>query len=537
MRGLAPGDSIVFDDETKKLEVWSTRQNASKDSPEWEAGLVTQLPQTSVGIKDLTNATQLHHDSASCGYLIEPMSEVGSDEKSWTKRKAYVPLHQIRPFAFYKEFLKGTKASEYHPTVINSLEIMSSFSLVERYHFRGLWPSATVFSRGLYLGPELLMVGDTVRLRPATDHKATEISDIMRITSFKLKLIHLDAADNPEYDNVDGMTKKRDAAFDSCLHISGVAFTKDPVRAWGSSRLPTAVAANIVPKGTAGYGDWYNLHDPSKRWEIPFSQVVGRCFEAEALQQWFYDYDSPKILKDTTPVKSTSLRKAFSQPSSQNSLANKSVADISKGFTGIEAARKLSRNRDTRIDTSNGKTWFWADSRVEQLDLHEVRNVTVTSSVNGKPVREPQAWMRALLIRQKGPGFRTKLTLEEQESYHHASVAVKPRGRPTNASKSLLAASAAGAELEGTSSESETTPGLAGLAGEQVVASSNEDEEVMDAVEEPRNVGREEPVQRTAGLHRLADMHEALGDSSQDSDGSAGKTEALLKSFQSRRSR
>jgi len=433
VRELPREYGIGIDPDTKMFRSFDIREPTPNWPIRWEAGLVTQLPKEPVGTSDLLAEPKKELQVSFSGYRVEPVSEVTENDKPWSKRHTYVPLHQLRPFVFYRELLKGLKPAEYHPTIVNTLEIMCSLSLIERYHFKGTWPSATVFSRGAYLGSELVMVGDTIRLLPTGDQNPSGITDTMRITSIKSKLIHLDALENPDYDPI----HNADRTFDVCIHFAGMAYTQDPSRAWGP-KPPIPTDADVLPHGLAEYGGWYPLHDAAKRWEVPFSQVAGRLFEVEAAEKWF-------AATDPTQVPAASFAAINKATASQDGSTFEQI-DISLGIRGLCKARAYSKSHDKRIKLNSGKSWFWADTRVEQLDLREINGIPVTDYLYGAPTRDVKAWRRALLNRAKGAGFTLKMTREEEDEY--AQAVGRGRARPKESHNGMLTASAMGAEAD-----------------------------------------------------------------------------------------
>jgi len=480
VRGLQPQNYVFLEPQSKVFQIWNVEAQSFVGNPIWEAGLVTQAPQESIAMSDLIAEEVKQHSVIYSGYRIEPLSEVGSPEKPWSKHSAYVPLHQIRPFVFYREALRKVDPRNYHVTVTHALEVMGSFALIERWHFKGTWPSATIYNRGLYIGSEMLLVGDLVRLIPMGDTSSTEVTDIMRITSIKTRLLHLDAGENPEFDPVDpteegAQTQSR--TYDVCIHVSGTAFTRDFSRAWGSDRLPLDPSSSNLPSDIAGYGDWYPMNDPAKRWEVPFHRVLGRCYESEAMRKWFSSKvsDLPAV-----PRFSAVNQGHLTQPSLDDQDDFGTLSDISKGLKGVLAARKYSTKRDKRIDLDGGKSWFWADNRVEQLDLHEVNGVPVARYTPGKSLRDPEAWKRAVKIRAKGTAFRPKMS--KDEIIRHAYSAGQGKGSGMHSS-SMVANSAIGmavAEDDDNEEEDESEDdGLDSIPARAETDPTQEDDDLM----------------------------------------------------------
>ncbi|GME36612.1 Transcription-silencing protein Clr2 [Neofusicoccum parvum] len=247
---------------------------------------------------------------------------------------------------------------------------MSSFSLVERQHFKGTWPTASITCRGIYIGSELLLTGDTVRLMP--NQQGAAVTDVLQITSIKLNLMNLDTASDDDYD--------QKHPYNSAVHITGKAYTLDPTRA--ASRIPlTETERNGSPLG--GYDEeWYWLHAPEKSLRIPFSRVLGRCFEAEAMDLLF--------------------------PSKSSGFDDDQGPGLSRGVEGIYRSRHYSSHNYLKID--KGKSWFWGDSRAEALDLATVNGLEVGRHDKS---RDPKTWRKTIKIMEGSAGLEDKLALRK----------------------------------------------------------------------------------------------------------------------------
>ncbi|PNS21628.1 hypothetical protein CAC42_987 [Sphaceloma murrayae] len=433
VRGLGPAQIIVYENERRSYAVWDTKQEMLIEMPRWEAGVVTEVPRESISEGDLVQEQRKQYQVNYSGYRIEPLPSIGQDEKHWSKRAVHVRLHEIRPFFLYREVQKNIRPANYHPTIGHALTAMSSFCLLERYHFKGIWPSASIFCRGIYIGAELIVCGDTVRLLPSGLSPGTsQVWDVVKITAIKLKLIHLDARENPDYYDYTRKTSDLGREYDCCVHIEGVGFTMDQSRAWGMGKLALVKDDVDIPAIIHGYGDWYRLHDPAKRWKVPFSKVLGRCVEAEAMKLWFSSVAGGSQLPASQGFAPINV-----PTSVPDSVVPETAVDISKGFKDMTTARKFAKARDPRLADSKHKEWFWADHRSEQLDLQEVKGQAVQDYVHGRPTRDVDAWRRALSIREKGAGHKAKL---DPMSY--------VPGRPSSLSASLIAASAVGSAVD-----------------------------------------------------------------------------------------
>lgn len=397
---------VAYDSESNSFQTWDRAEQAFTGTPSWSAGIVTEIPQEKVDIADLVmEEGGKEHQVNYSGFRIELYPQAGSDDKMWSKRSTYKPLHLIRPFIFYKDYLKGIKPVEWHPTLGFALTIMSSLCVVDKYHFKGIWPSATVFNKGIYLGAELLVVGDAVRLMPSKEADPTQVTSVMKMTSIKMKLINLDAAENPDFDPVDEEDKGMHQDYRTCIHICGIALTNDPARAWGMGKLPIDVASSGIATGLTG--KWYYLHDPERRWEVPFMQVMGRYYEDDAVRLWF-SRKAPSSTLPPVPTFAAVNRPEMNIPDHGDAIDGE--ADLGKGLKGLQMGRSYSIRHDERIRRTDGKSWFWADTRVEQLDLHEFKGQAVNrlAEPDTRSWRDTRAWKRAHKIREKGAGFTLK---------------------------------------------------------------------------------------------------------------------------------
>ncbi|KAF9635892.1 Transcription-silencing protein Clr2 [Lasiodiplodia theobromae] len=361
---------ICFDDATGQYKVWSTVQRRFGSHPRWEAGVITQAAAETPRVEDLTTETEKQYQRNYSGFRVELIPDPNSPLKQLSKQHKYLPLTAIRPFAFWSEFLCGISEDDWHPTIKHAFTAMSSFSLVEKQRFVGTWPTASVACRGIYIGSELVLCGDTVRLMPR--QQGADVTDILKITSIKLNFVNLDTASDDDYD--------QGHPYNSFVHITGKAFTTEPMRA--ASRIPlTETERSGTP--IEGYEDeWYWLHDPEKSLRIPFNRILGRCFEAEAMQLWF--------------------------PSKSSSYNNGQGPELSRGLEGLLRARQYSSQEYSKIE--KGKSWFWGDSRVEALDL---------ATVNGHEVgkhdksRDPKTWRKLLKVKEGSAGSEDKLALKK----------------------------------------------------------------------------------------------------------------------------
>ena len=377
---LSQSETIAWNEKAQTFKCCHTSSGTMLTQPKWKAGVITQTPKEQVLDDDLVSDDHKQRAVNESGFRIQPLSKLGDDHKAFSKQLKYVPLHAIRPFYLWQECLKGVKAEDTHPTVQHAVTVASSFCVIGRFRFRGVWPNATVFARGVYLGPELILLGDTVRLAPRTannEQPPDKVTDVMVVTAIRLRFVNLNMEDDDMAPELPGLP------YQTCLHFSGRVFTLEPTRSFdGVGKAPIDPQSDVLPPGLASYGQLYHYSDPeqtSARTELPYTRILGRCVEHIATKSWFNS--STKTLSTFQAVNA----KAATQP-----------AEISRGLKGILDTRIYSQKNDKRIKSQEGKSWFWADARVEQLGLHEVNQRDVGTKNKERTKGHMAKWKASL---------------------------------------------------------------------------------------------------------------------------------------------
>ncbi|KAF2177658.1 hypothetical protein K469DRAFT_602462 [Zopfia rhizophila CBS 207.26] len=347
-----PPDVEICQDKDGGFQFYDHANKIFVGYPTWEAGVVGQPPAEDLAIDDLVAQTEKEMGVSYSGCRIEPLPDPNDTNKSLSKRYKYVPLHHTRPFIFWKEFLGHIPEEQWHPTVKNALTVMSSFSLMGKHRFRGTWPNASIHCHGIYIGSELLSVGDTVRLLPKSP--SSTCTDVLIIKSIRLKLSNLDLASDNDYDE--------GRPYNSTVLITGPAYTSDLTRL-----NKEYLTSSPPPRSMSKYPEFYPLHPPSKELQISFSRILGRLFEADAMTLWF-----PSLSEDMKTVL---------------------PPDLSLGVEGVVGARQFARERDRRIEGMLGSSWFWGDTRAEALDLETVNGLEVGRFDRD---RNPKEWRKMI---------------------------------------------------------------------------------------------------------------------------------------------
>jgi hypothetical protein len=321
--------------------------------PPWEAGVVAQIPDKPSTIASLhecdTEASVIYS-----GVRVEPIPDPNSTDKSCSKHHKYVSLRQTRPFVLWKELLEQVPQDRWHATIINAMTITSSLSLVGKYRFRGSWPKVDIYCYGLYLGSEMLAVGDTVRLAPSASKNHSCCTEVLVVKTIRLKCSELDKASNNDYD--DGRP------YGNEIWMYGSAYTSD---AQQMNKEYLSDTNSEPPRAAAGYGEWYPLHPATKELAVPYSRVMGRLYERDAMIFWL----------NTEPEHPPGL-------------------DV--GREALIEARAFSRQHDKRISEQPGATWYWGDDRADGLNVHTINGLETAKHDTQRDIRDLRKNIKAM---------------------------------------------------------------------------------------------------------------------------------------------
>ncbi|OAX82895.1 hypothetical protein ACJ72_02751 [Emergomyces africanus] len=329
------GTELKFNWATQSFEMYCRKRDKFLGTPQWRVGTVAQTAEEPPILEDIITETKKKFAVNKSGFRIETFPDPNSSNKDLSRQYKYVPLSCIRPLNYWQIFLQGIHPDQYHPSIKNALTIMCSCSVVDKYHFKGVWPDATVYCKGIFVGSELLIRGDGVRLMPRSQPISTDphnqITDVLVIESIQVKLRNCDA------DLSSPLLCKSTA-----VRLVGKAYTlsqKNAYREPGSNVAPrpltdTEVIDSFECVGMRGYGKWYRMQPTKHRIQISLDHVVGRCYESELMSLMF--------------------------------------GDVSLGLDleGVIAGREYGRLTDQRL--APGKEWFFGDSRIETLALESL---------------------------------------------------------------------------------------------------------------------------------------------------------------------
>ena len=342
--------------QTGELMLFDPKSNIYAGYPLWMGGVVTQtpIPSQPVVFGDILKETKKQHAVNSSGFRIECYPDPNSSQKDLSKQYSYVPLHHIRPISLWRETLTGVPESMWHPTIRNCLTAMSTFSLIERYRFKGMWPNANVYAKGCYLGSEALFVGDIVRLA-LKGESGSNITDILQITDIVLKFSNVQLDEKGQFSGDNTHIN---------MVVHGYAYTSDITRSNRRISVDQATLPSKISSRLSDYGKFYHADDPGTVVSVDISTILGRLFEHKAMQQW---------LPTHSAIPAASL--------------------LSPGYPGIFEARAFARSHDSRLQA--GVPILLSDTRTDALDLSSFNGVDCGKHNKD---RNPKAWRDLLTV-------------------------------------------------------------------------------------------------------------------------------------------
>ncbi|KAI2415994.1 hypothetical protein LOY90_001125 [Ophidiomyces ophidiicola] len=351
--------AVDYDLKTKKFQEYHPHEDRVVGSPAWRAGTVTQVPAEPIVLNEIFFRENETPASTAFCFRIETFPDPNSADKSFSCQYKYVPLSHIRPLNMWDIYLQNIPFYSFHPSILNALTIMSSFSMLDKYHFKGVWPDASISCKGIYLGAELLVVGDVVRLVPSSKHSGEQfdkVTDILAIDEIQLNFVNC---------NADLSSPQLCEKFAPV--IIGHSYTNNPGRLFrdSPSQSPTdpnpMTAHEIVESfdmvAMRQYGPWYRVHPESDKMHVSVDQIMGRLYESDYVKAMF------------------------------------GTLDLSYELQGVIGGRQYGQNTDERI--AEGKQWFAGDYRLETLALETFNGIEIG---NFDEARDLKMWRANLRI-------------------------------------------------------------------------------------------------------------------------------------------
>jgi len=162
---------------------------------------------------------------------------------------------------------------------------------------------------------------------------------VLYIQEIRLDLSNLESSSDDDYD--------QGHPYQTAIRLKGKCYTLDPTKAISDSPLTREEILKACSADMLSYEKWYPKHADSASLDISYTQVLGRCYHAEATALWLPS-DGPNVM-----------------------------LSLSRGCSGIRRARAFSTANDGRIIT--GHKWYWGDSRAETLAIETLNGVDISA--------------------------------------------------------------------------------------------------------------------------------------------------------------
>lgn len=366
--------------------------------PSWKAGVVAKVPKYDMGLSELsTPASQITPMDSENMYRIELYPHPDEADKSLSFVAEYVVLRNIRPFNLFQEMLSGIPSDRWHETIHHALLATSTVCPVEPYAIEGQWVTsptktspreARIECRGVWLGAELFIAGDAVRVLPYLDG-------------------HVAKSDDGSTESVDGLPD-----FDDLLPESDDGLPKSE----NDVPKPNDVAVSQVMIIDAVDWIFHNIDNPEKR--TSRITVRGKLYTTNreaALRKtpltdhdikesyggrrgrglpssfagytWYPDHQenelqnletpqSPRIVEDHATLECGSILGRLYESEAMKVLVNtKSFAEVST--QGIVQAREWSKHTRKDVWTSPKSDFIFEWDRVRMLRIESLNEKAV----------------------------------------------------------------------------------------------------------------------------------------------------------------
>ena len=400
---------LLKDTESNEFKFYSFEEKAFRGFPDWRAGVVTAVPNSSavdgsIDFPDILDLPPKATNLNSSGFRVETIPDPNKSDKSASKQYRYLPLRSIRPLAHWQYVLYGFPQKRLHPSIYHALTLMTTISVLDTFEFTGEWPNGSIHCRAAYIGSELITIGDAVRIlsvpRRTDDGLKSSINawklqpDILIISSIRMNLQGIEdrhvSTQSPVLCASTNITLIGSAYLvdrDGSYHRSAATGELTMQSAGGAEntlQIPTSVDAETAkhlfrPVGTTEYGQLYPITKSHQRYEVSHDQVIGRLHEFHAVKLWT---GSHQFKHQPTPPSLT-----FDMP-------------------GILAGRRYATATDYRIsepppDNPETTMWHLADYRAVALDIATSNGLDVGPYDEIRTKRTLSRW-RAVLKARRG---------------------------------------------------------------------------------------------------------------------------------------
>jgi hypothetical protein len=268
-----PNCELYFEEPLQHLKIYSHSSNRSLGYPEWKAAVICNEPIEKLDIEDLEHnrsGFQLCHDRRR-RYKLEIYEDQGQTHE--------VPLSYIRPLSIFHELLSGLEQADWHGSILNALRKMNTACVVDPLMFFGEWPRIAITFNGAWLGSELFIVGDVVRIRDGIRPAGCEVDEgsvlAVRIHQIAWEFCLKGCDDIVEEPQV---MKIRGEVLRICC--GGQHSRRSSNGVLEDINSPASARSSLI-----GY-DWFKVESANSLgyMDLAASSVLGRLYEARAME-------------------------------------------------------------------------------------------------------------------------------------------------------------------------------------------------------------------------------------------------------------
>ena len=354
-------------DKAIRMFVFREFKESEHRSNKWMAGVITEVPKISNTVVEAADFIQTSMTPDEYRVFLardrDPTyHKLDVVQNPWVKGKSpfvlgdqdptifkesmqvKVPFTQLRPVSRYGDTLcndydrlLSRVGQPWHPSFNNAMKLMATISITGRFRFKGTWPNAIFYARGIYLGAELLLQGDAVFIQGALMLTNASIRTVLVITDICVEYRGIPAPDIPK--RIASGNPVYGQAKDINVFIYGYHYS--PVPGFGKLVGPGECEFPAVMSGIDQR--WYHTNSKDMKIKVRLADVIGRVYHPDLMASWTKDskHPAPGCSLDTV------------------------------------ASRKCATEKDPRIERHFRQTFFWAETRMEGLGCQSYGDLPV----------------------------------------------------------------------------------------------------------------------------------------------------------------
>ncbi|KAI5306026.1 hypothetical protein KEM56_002497 [Ascosphaera pollenicola] len=388
----------------------------SRGQGRWKASVIIRVPKKDMRFSEVFNSDVdcLKGKENDVLFQVKTISDTNLQIQPSDGEIHQLHLCNIKPFNYWQVFLCGVDIDEAHPSIAYAMTLMSSLSVIGQSTASGTWPNTSISCNGIYIGSELLVRGDVVRLAPEAMRLSSDLSasdratDVLVIEDIKVvlndcepDLLDSEADSNSPPADVEGLSDSDEEEWevqeivDCHRHHSKIEYkaTYTGFKEWNNlpSWQPWTDFENCKEKVLA-----FHERHPRKPGPPQFflKHKKGHICRSIAIyiERKAYTHDLRRQIVDAFPNPNIDLYKPwFRLHKSEDILQvtpDRSIGrlyeydymkrmfdgrSMSYDFAGVIGGRKYGRATNARI--SGGKVWLLSGSRSEALNMADAHSI------------------------------------------------------------------------------------------------------------------------------------------------------------------